>query len=131
MAHIRGWVGSQRWFKATIEDTDSSRVCPVSGTSSHNPQDRPRQSLASYSLAPHTSLLMPFSSSTGPVVHVHGLTGSRKALCESRLGYLYPCAWCAWTVYESVALMLSHKMDFHCCANREGFCKSSHILEQQ
>ena len=32
---------------------------------------------------------MPFSVSTGLVVHVRGLTGSRKALCESRLGYLY------------------------------------------
>ena len=29
--------------------------------------------------------------------------------------------------YESVALMLSYKMDFNCCANRDGFCKSSHI----
>ena len=48
----------------------------------------------------HTSLLVPFSGSKGPVVHVHGLTGSRKALCESRLGYLHPCAWCAWTVRE-------------------------------
>ena len=28
--------------------------------------------------------------------------------------------------YENVALMLSHKMDFNCCANRDGFCKSSH-----
>ena len=49
-----------------------------------------------YSLAPHTSLLMPFTGSTGPVVHVHGLTGFRKAICESRRGYLYLCAWCAW-----------------------------------
>ena len=30
--------------------------------------------------------------------------------------------------YESVALMLSHKMDFNCYANRDGFRKSSHIL---
>ena len=30
--------------------------------------------------------------------------------------------------YERVALMLSHKMDFNCCANRDGFRKSSHIL---
>ena len=29
--------------------------------------------------------------------------------------------------YESVALMLSHKMDFN-CANRDGFHISSHIL---
>ena len=28
---------------------------------------------------------------------------------------------------ESVALMLSHKMDFNCCANRDGFRESSHI----
>ena len=46
------------------------------------------------------TLLMPLSGSTGLVVHVHGLTGLRKALCESRLGYPYPCAWCAWTVRE-------------------------------
>ena len=30
--------------------------------------------------------------------------------------------------YESVALMLGHKMDFNCCANRDSFHKSSHIL---
>ena len=29
--------------------------------------------------------------------------------------------------YESVALMLGHKMDLNCCANRDGFPKSSHI----
>ena len=28
--------------------------------------------------------------------------------------------------YESVALMLSHKMDFNCCANRDGFHTDSH-----
>ena len=30
--------------------------------------------------------------------------------------------------YESVVLMLSHKMDFNCCANRDGFRRDSHIL---
>ena len=58
------------------------------------------ETVVGYSFALHTSFLMPFSGSTGLVVHIHGLTGSRKALCESRLGYLYPCAWCAWTVRE-------------------------------
>ena len=33
--------------------------------------------------------------------------------------------------YESVALMLSHKMDFNCCANRDGFRKSSHIYSYE
>ena len=49
MARIRGWLGwagSRRWVKATIEDTDNSSVCPVSGANSHNPQDRLRQLLA-------------------------------------------------------------------------------------
>ena len=32
--------------------------------------------------------------------------------------------------YENVTLMLSHKMDFNCFANRDGFCKSSHICKQ-
>ena len=104
MACIKGWVGgkgvaeSQRQVKATTEDTDSSTVCPVSGTGSHNPQDRPRQLLAA--VWHNTSFLMPFTGSTGPVVHLHGLTGSRKAICESRLGDPYPCVWCAWTVQE-------------------------------
>ena len=30
--------------------------------------------------------------------------------------------------YESVALMLSHKMDFNCCGNRDGFRRDSRIL---
>ena len=62
------------------------------------------------SLAPHTSLLMPFSGSKGPVVHVHGLTGSRKAFCESRLGYdaIYTHVLGVPGQYKSVALMLSH-----------------------
>ena len=84
-------------------------------TNSLNPQDRPRQSLHGYSLAPHIPLLMPFSGSTGPVVHLHGLTGSRKAACESRLGYLcvYQYAWCAWTVQEctfNVRLQLGFRL---------------------
>ena len=29
--------------------------------------------------------------------------------------------------YESVALMLSHKMNFNCCANRDSFRTDSHI----
>ena len=53
-----------------------------------------------FNLAPHTLLIMPFSGYTGLAVHLHGLTGLRKAACESKLGYLYQYAWCAWTVQE-------------------------------
>ena len=120
MACIRGWrrwVENRRQVKVTIEDTDSSTVCPVSGTSSHNSQDRPRQSLATVWLHAQTSLLIPITGSTSPVVHVHGLIGSRKAICESRLGYIYTQVLGVTGQYESVALILSHKMDFNCCAN--------------
>ena len=55
------------------------------------------ETVVGYSLAPHTPLLMPSSGFTGPVIHLHGLTGFA---CESRLGYLYQYAWCAWTVQE-------------------------------
>ena len=30
--------------------------------------------------------------------------------------------------WESVATMLNIKLDFHCCDNLVGFCKSSHIF---
>ena len=33
--------------------------------------------------------------------------------------------------YKSVALMLNHKMNFYCCANRDGFCKFSHKYKIQ
>ena len=50
----------------------------------------------------HTFLLMPFTGSTGLVVRFHSLTGLRKAISESRLGYLHANAWCAWTVLARV-----------------------------
>ena len=70
---------------------------------------------------------MPFSGSTEPVVHLHGLTGSRKASCESRLGYIYISMLGVPGQYKSVALMLSYKLNFSCCANKDGFHRDSHI----
>ena len=29
--------------------------------------------------------------------------------------------------YKSVALMLGYKLDFSCCANKDGFCRDNHI----
>ena len=82
--------------------------------------------MVGYSLVPHTSLLVPFSGSKGPVVHIHHLTASRKPSVKVDLA-IYTHVLGVPGQYESVALMLSHKMDFSCCANRDGFCKSSHI----
>ena len=70
----------------------------ASDTKSHNPQDRPGQLWGG--VAPHTPLLVLFTFSTGLVVHLDGLTGSRKVISESILGYLYPYAWYALTVRE-------------------------------
>ena len=44
---VAGWRrwGSRRQVKVTIK-RQTAVVCPVSGTDSLNPQDRPRQSLA-------------------------------------------------------------------------------------
>ena len=46
-----------------------------------NLQARLTQSLAA--VWHHISLLIPFTGSIGPIVQLHGLTGSRKANCES------------------------------------------------
>ena len=61
------------------------------------------------------------------MVHVHGLTGSRKALYVKADLAIYTHMFGVPGQYKSVALMLSDKMDFNCCANRDGFRKSSHI----
>ena len=61
-------------------------------------------------------IIVPFSGSKGPVVHVHGLTGSRKPSVKADLA-TYTHVLGVPGQYESVALMLSHKMDFNCCAN--------------
>ena len=54
-------------------------------------------------------------------------TGSAKAICESRPGYLYGhildvSGWCM-----SVSIILGFKLDFSSCVNWDGFCESSHI----
>ena len=60
------------------------------------------------------------------MVHLHGLTGLRKAPVKADLA-IYTYMLGVPGQYKSVAIMLSHKMDFNRCANRNGFRKSSHI----
>ena len=73
----------QLFFNCTqihvITYTNSSTVSLVNDRNRLNPQDRSRQVLVS-SVAPLTSLLMPFTGLTDPVVHLGGLTGSAKSL---------------------------------------------------
>ena len=71
---------------------------------------------------------MLFTGSTGPVVHLHGLTGLRKPSVKADL-VIYTHVLGVPGRCESVALTLSHKIDFN-CANRDGFCKSSHICRK-
>ena len=61
----------------------------VSDRNRLNPWDKVKTVVGS-NLVPLTSLLMPFTGTKDPVVHLNGLTGMAKAVCESRLGHLYP-----------------------------------------
>ena len=61
-------------------------------------------------------------------MHVYDLTGSKKPSVKADLAF-YTHVLGVPGQYESVALMLSHKMDFNCCVNRDGFRKSSHLYK--
>ena len=63
-------------YVCVYKDTDNSAVSKVSDRRGLNPQDRSILIVVGSSLAPVTSLLMPFSGPTDPVVHHGGLTGS-------------------------------------------------------
>ena len=113
-----GWAaGGGLWFPLRHKQP----CCVFSRQHKQSQSAGQAKAVIGYRLAQHTPLLMPFSDSTGPVVYFHDLTGSRKATCESKLGYLYQHAWCAWTVQGCIALMLGNKLDFSCCANKDSF----------
>ena len=118
-------MDSWRQVKASIK-TQTAMLCVQYRR--HKPSESTGQAktVIGYSLVPHTPLLMPFSGSTGPVVHLHGLTGSRKppvkadlAICINMLGVPGQC--------KSVALMLGYKLDFSCCVNKSQ--RQSHLLK--
>ena len=72
------------------------------------------------SLARHTPLLVPLTGSTGPIMHLHGLTGSVNS-------HLWKQTW------PSVAICLvcldsARVWDIISCAIKDRFCKSSHII---
>ena len=69
---------------------------------------------------------MPFSGSTGPVVYLMVWQAREKPSVKADLA-IYTHVLGVPGQYKSAALMLSHKMDFNCCANRDGFCISRHI----
>ena len=95
MAHIRGWegggVGGEEGWAAggglRLPLTHKQPCCVCSRQHKQLQSTGQAETVVGYSSVPHTPLIMPFSGSTGPVVHLHGLTGLRKAACESRLGY--------------------------------------------
>ena len=109
-----------------LSHTDSNDVYSVTDTNSLNPQDRLRQSLATVWHHTHTPLLIAFTGSTGPVVHLHGLTGSRMPSVQADL-VIYTHMLGVPGQCQSVALMLGYKLDFSCCVNKEGFCKSMQL----
>ena len=83
-----GGGGSQKQVIPSIKtQAVVLHVSSISDRNRHNPQDRPRQSLAAVWHHTHP-YLMPFTGTTDLVMHPHSLTGSAKALCENRLGHL-------------------------------------------
>ena len=106
MAHLRGWMSgrggggwaARGWLRLLL--IHKHPCCVFSRRHKQSQSTEQVETVVGYCLAPHTPLLMPFSGSTGPVVHLHGLTGLRKAACEIILIYLYQYAWCGWTVQE-------------------------------
>ena len=77
-----GGVGSRRWVIPSI----NSAVSSVSDRNRLN--HRIGQDGHCCSLTPVTSLLMPFTGPTDPVVHLGGLKGSTKSHLESKFGHL-------------------------------------------
>ena len=59
-------------------------------------------------------------------MHLNGLTGLGKAVCESRLGYLFINMLGVHGQYKIVALMLGYNLNFSCCVNKDGFRGDSH-----
>ena len=83
--------------------------CVFSGRHKQSQSAGQAETFVGYRFAPHTPLLMQFSSSTGPLVYLHGLTGLGKATCGSRLGYLYLFLGVPGQ-YKSVALMFTRML---------------------
>ena len=74
---------------------------------------------------------MPFTGSTGPVEHLHGLTDLSKAICGVAI---YIRMFGVPGQYQSVAIMLSYRYSyvainwiFNCYANRGSFHRTSYI----
>ena len=84
-----GKGGQQETGYTFHKDTGSSPVPSPSDINEYNSQYRLRvETAVGSSLASHISLLIPPIGSTGPVVHLHGLTVLEKASRERKHMYL-------------------------------------------
>ena len=81
------------------------------------------QTVVSSSLTPQTALLVPITGPIDPVVDRRGFTGSEK----DRDLAIYSLVVGMSGLWVNVATMLNNKLDFYCCDNSVGFCKTSHI----
>ena len=99
--HVRGWAG-----RIGVEEgrggvgRHRQHCCVFNKCQKWTQPTRQDQTAVGSNLAPHTSLLMSFTNSTGPVVDFHGLTGMEK-LCVKQTCHPLAYAWCVWIVLES------------------------------
>ena len=81
----------------------------------------------SCSLTPQAALLVP-TDPIDPMVDRRGFTGSAKRPPVKADLPIYSLIIVGISGrWANVVTMLNNKMDFYCCDNSVGFCKSSHI----
>ena len=89
------------------------------------------QTVVSSSLTPQTALLVPITGPIDPVVDRRGFyrVGKRPPVKADLAIYSLVVGMSG--LWVNVATMLNNKLDFYCCDNSVGFCKSSHIYSNQ
>ena len=113
------------------KETNSSAVSSVGHRNCHSRSTWQAQTVVSSSLTPQAALLVPISGPIDPVVaDRRGFAGSRgkRPPVKADLA-IYSLVVGMSGLWVNVATMLNcdNKLDFYCCDNSVGFCKSSHI----
>ena len=113
-----GWVAGGR-LHLSLGQRGSGTVFSVSDKNRPSPQDKTRWWFTAV-----WHHMLPYSGSTGPVVHPRGLTRLTKDIWNQTIySYVLDVSW-QWV---SIAIVLGYKLDLITCVIWNGYCKSSHI----
>ena len=130
-----GWRWGGRWGWVEAEggqyhpQGDKQQCCVFSRAQKLPQSTWQAQTVVSSSLTPQTALLVPITGPIDPVVdrrgHVYRV-GKRPPVKADLAIYSLVAGMSG--LWVNVATMLNNKLDFYCCDNSVGFCKSSHII---